>query len=176
MLHHATKPAPPGPCARAKNGTPGPWEASQLSADDPAWLAALNDAGGCYEQADAADPVDPAVDGQLPADLYNQALSTASADDTYRAAKDAWKSCVAAAGYALDEYPMPFSNDPPAKQPLDQAVTDVECKHSSGAIDAFVTALYAAEDALVLKHADELEAYAAAQQERVRAATDVLAR
>ena len=123
--------------------------------NDPAWLAALNDTGGCYEQGDAADPVDPAVNSQLLADLYDQALSTASADDKYRAAKDAWKSCVAAAGYALDEYPMPFSNDPPAKQPLEQAVTDVECKHSSGAIDAFVTALYAAEEALVQKHADE---------------------
>lgn len=135
-----------------------------------AYLSALSDEGGCLDQAFDLTAGGDLEDPELLGRLWESAVGAARSDQTYLDAKKQWSACMAEAGYPLEDFPMPFEND---EGDVQQAVTDVACKASSGVVDAYITALYAAETRLAEENAAALRAHRAAMEERVRLAAAV---
>ena len=105
--------------------------------------------------------------------LYEDAVARAQSDPGVLAAKQKWVTCMAAAGYQLQDIPMPYENEFDQGR-IDQAVADVTCKQTSNIIEVYITTLYAAEKVFATQHADELARYVAAQDERVHTAATAL--
>lgn len=134
------------------------------------YYAALVEDGGCVDQAFDATLGSPVEDRDLLGRLWADARAAAQADSDFLDAKDVWRRCVADAGFPLDDFPMPFAND---VDDIAQAVADVTCKQTSGVTDAYVAALYAAEERLAERHAEALADYRSWMDERVRLAAGV---
>ncbi|TKR23201.1 hypothetical protein FA014_12520 [Cellulomonas hominis] len=140
--------------------------------------AALLGEGGCAQQArDSLNPSNAAEpeSRSLNADLYAAAADSARRDPQVATGLRDWRSCMARAGYDLEEPPRPVYTSEPTPDEKRQALTDVSCKAEVGLVASYIGALYRAERRAVEQNYERLDNYHRGNLARVEVAREVLA-
>ena len=142
-----TTPVDPSPAERAY------WEAMHGAAAFD--FEAVDD--GCFAsetaKTDMTEPV-PKILESVDSDPVRP--EAASASDVIEAL-ETWRTCVAERGFEMTSIPVLRRGGDLDPDEISRAVADVECKRSSGLIDAYIRALYSAQTALIDARRSEFE-------------------